>query len=239
MPAMEAALSELNQALDAVHSSISSMSMTALSSAGREQSNILDLATAEFKQHGEELLSILSQIDDHLNALATSISTIDLADVLLASVQHETEQIEQHADAVTQIFASMRDELTNKTEEEVRAWAAHSAETLTGDVGEHIDNLDRLSRETLEGIKSAFQNTLHEVYKSVTERVKERCASVANTTVQAAVDRLVKELADTLIITELGAEITSLISPYLSEIVVLLRLLDAIKEGLRVLRMGH
>jgi hypothetical protein len=181
-----------------------------------------------------ELSTALEQTSVSLNGLISK-NYDDILNVLRGVTQSE---LFNNIDESGDYFGARCQEASASVQAQLIDHVAQIGDELIADIDGAIEHLEDNVRQALGELGSEVNGFGEHLKDELISRVKERCDGAIHTVVDAAVQRALAELAEVLITTELGATITSVISPYLPEIIVIRRSVGAIQAALDAMRLG-
>lgn len=238
MPAIDAASTELEEAFATLQGEIEARVPLHLPVESADAMGELTTATARLLQSGDGLAATMEHLQDALQSIAATLDAGDIA----ATLEHRVESLAQQAANAAQekrdAFEAMVEELRDGATEEVQEWITEAAEALSEQLAEAGEQVGEAAEQALQHLHEALKTAVQKVADELAENVKTRCANALDAVVEAAVDRALNEVAETLITTQMGTTITSAIGPYLPAVIALRRSVGAIQSALDALRGG-
>lgn len=214
--------------------------------------------TSEIRDRFDAVLERVDELGDSLESFEETVDQFrehfsGLQEKLSEALDGSQDKVTESLDAVLTGFEEDLDELLSDSQERL----AELGEALLSHVEEKIktqlsDTLDEL-KETLENeIEKLFSN-LGEVSEAVKDSIAlafETLAEETGTQAKEAMEELGRELLDLLAnelvseamesvtTTQIGAQVTAILQPYLPQIMIANALAPAIQTALNTMRMG-
>lgn len=236
MSEMEAALSELDASLLQIKTVIDGHQAVTIGADGGI--NSLKETADVLLDHSSQLQGAIDQLEHSLAALASTLDANDVAENLSVSIGDVAREGEEAIDAEIGAFSSAAEHLTASAEEAIGEFATQIADRIGSELLESIAQIEHLTRDATTAFGESIRHMLEEIVSGLVQKVHDRLVSVIDTAVKTIIDRLLNEITDTMAMTLIGAQNTALISPYIVEIAILLKLVDAIQQALDTIRAG-
>jgi hypothetical protein len=200
--------------------------------------DLLASATRQFMQKGSELIVALQQTQDSVETLRSSLFELETTNPLANNIEQEVHQISDNVDAGSQEFKTLVEELEGLAEDGIRARMSQASEHLSEELASALGILDSASQEVTESLKSEFVKALDCARQSLVDGIVQRLSHAVGDAIDPVAEQILSDLSETFVMTELGANVTALVSPYLPEIIALSLILDEIQAALDAGNLG-
>jgi gas vesicle protein len=190
------------------------------------------------------LLQAMSQMEASLEATLGPLQSLverlgqDLLDDLHDRIETEASNAEEAFDAAINAFEALGVELVESAVEEAKDWLEDSLESLGGKLSAAAEDIKHAAADGVKNLQATISNGVANLGEDVNDRIAQKSRDAANEVVEAATERALTEIAETLVTTQMGATVTSAIGPYLPAIMVIRPALPAIQDALDLMRGG-
>lgn len=195
-------------------------------------------ALNRLSQSGDDLVSLLEECQDALQSIDTTLEADDVVDTLVGRLQVFTDQMGETIGEEQGAFRTAVAELSDLAAEELQGWMIQITEHLSDQIGEAHEQVRQAVVEGLHQLSEALRAEIDHVGEKIVADVKTRCGNAVETVVDKAVEQALHEITQTLIMTEIGTTITSVIGPYLPAVIALRHTLGALQAALDTMRAG-
>lgn len=193
----------------------------------------------------QELLSALASIEQSLSSTLQPLedlqSRLEDPDIVVELENRLRAQIDASADAVAdalQDFTSLGDELAQAAADQLEDWLVGAVDALGDELSGAVDDVKQAAADGAKNLGESVKNAIAELGDGMKDRIEERSREAVKDVIEAATERALTEVAETIMTTQTGAMITSAIGPYLPAVIAIKPALPAIQDALDRMRGG-
>jgi hypothetical protein len=197
---------------------------------------LIKSAVSDFERNTGELMAAIKLAETDIEQFISSVDVDHFSDQVHDQIDHHFSDLDHQVETAAQSLSGTLEHLEADALHEVNSLGQQLLDTANRHVIGSIEAIEHSVSEALTSYQHALAETISGTLHDVENGVRQRCASAVDEVIQAVVQRLLSQLEETVIVTELGAQITGFIGPYLPEIILISKLLDLIEEELRALR---
>ncbi|MEP9372756.1 hypothetical protein [Mesorhizobium sp. KR1-2] len=173
-----------------------------------------------------------------LRDLDQRIQNEDLVSDLLSSIEAEAEASQEQVQNAIDQFDELAQNIGQRLTDEIEDWFADALESLGDTLQNSLDELRDAALEGLEALGDHARDSILDVGNRVVDRIELRLRGAAGDVVEAAAERALTELAETMMTAQMGVMVTSAIGPYLPVVIALQPALPALQDALDIMRGG-
>ncbi|TIQ41872.1 MAG: hypothetical protein E5X49_17205 [Mesorhizobium sp.] len=206
---------------------------------------VLPPAIQQLRDEAHNLVQALADVGDSISTnkvilsdLTARLENDDLVGDLLSSIEAGAEESAERVEGAVRQFGELAEGLGTRLTDEVEDWFTNSITSLHDTLQASLDGLKEGATGGLEKLGDHAKESILGVGNSVVDRIEDRLRSAVGDVVEAATERALTEVVETMVNTQMGVMITSAIGPYVPVVIALKPALPAVQDALDIMRGG-
>lgn len=195
------------------------------------------------RDEAQKLVQAFAEIEDSISTnivilkdLKLRLEDENLVADLLSSIDTGAEASKEHVETAVSQFGELAQGIGQRLTNEIQDWFAESIGSLDDTLQNSLEDLKDAALDGLETLGDHARDSILEVGDRVVDRIELRLRNAAGDVVEAATERALTEVAETMMTTQMGVMVTSAIGPYLPVVIALQPALPAVQEALDIVR---
>lgn len=191
------------------------------------------------------LLDALSDIEQSLSSsiepleeLHARLESDDIVSDLVNLIETEAKESATAFDTALGDFESLGEELAQSATDELEEWLTNAVDALGDELSGAVGEIEQAVADGASNLGSSIKTAVTDLGDNVRDRIEERARQAVGDVIEAATDRALAEVAETIMTMQTGAMITTAIGPYLPAIIAIKPALPAIQDALDMMRGG-
>lgn len=186
---------------------------------------------------GERMDAALTEAVDRLKPLSERLKG-DLLATLHQRIEEERTAAANALDKAREDFEDLATELKGEVTAKMEDWFSDAIGTLGDELEGAIDDVEQAAKNGARQLADNVTDSITRLGDDIIVQVAERAQAAGRDVIDAAVERAITEVADTIFTAQMGAMITTTIGPYLPAVIAIKPALPAIQDALDIMRGG-